>query len=233
MNLSSLQIAQDALKRVIEANPAKYQSIVDAYGKTKGLRGGSVYFGKKLATNTDLTSIIDVIKTTDPLQEGIRNIDKGKLADGQIFVAMGISLIYANAATSGVDVDQVFLTNKVYSPVLSGFVQAATADATQYALPVKVQRIPTKVLNADIHIFRGNNEILAAPVQDFMKENDLDQTEGLNDNNTSRIVYLKSPIVYDSETAFKVQLKMPINGSAGALDHFIKVCWHGYLLGDV
>jgi hypothetical protein len=227
-NQEELSVAKATLLSVMDSNPSKYSAIKAQLGRTKSLAPHKLFFGKKIQTNSDLNGIVDIIKVTDAQQEGLRNIDKGKLQDGQIFVATRIKFSYANAATSANDADQVLFSNKLFSPTTLAVVTINTVD-----YPVPVQRIPTKVLNAEFSLYRGNNKYFFSLVQDLIKENSLDVANGVGSNNHSTSFELKNPIVFDAETAFKAELKMPLNGTAGTLDHFVRIEWEGFMVADV
>jgi len=226
--MRQIELAQAALTRVLGANAQKYAAISSQLGKSKTVRLAHHYFGKKVATNSDLTDKIDLIKVTDQKQEGIRSIDRGKVPAGEIFICTGVKLAYANAATSSNDIDTVRPSNLIFN---AQGVAEVTVNGNDY--PVSAQRIPNKVLNAEVSFKRGNNVYIDTLAENFFKETNEDRTHGVISNNASGVFLLENPIVFDEETMLQVTLQMPLNGTAGTLDHFFRVEWFGYAVVDL
>lgn len=235
--MSNLLVGEQVLRNAIASNPQKYGAIKSALDQgVKTVRQGMHYFGRKVAVNSDLGggSTINLIRTEDVKKEGVRSIDKGKVPAGSIFVAVGFMLEYATlSASSGKDADEVLFSNKIYNPQDTNFVEAETTGGTEYALSVAKQRIPTKVLNSEITLKRGNNTYFFGLFQDCCKENSIDQVIGTGLNNASGVTFLPSPIIFDDEASLKAEILLPVNGAAGTADHFFRIRWYGFEVADI
>jgi hypothetical protein len=212
--------AQSALDflRANAANFPEAQGAISQLGTTKVVRPSTLFFGKKLQTNGDLTGIRNVIEVTDPKANGIRNIDRGKLAAGTIFVVGGFKIEYANAATSANDVDTIALSNKIYD------FMAAVPPA---------RRIPIKVLNTEFELLRTNAKYYSGQLQDCFKESELDESFGVANRNTSGVIVLNNPLMLTENSELQVRLTFPNAGTAGTLDHFFRITWYGFQVADV
>ena len=230
-----LVMATEALSRVFSGQQ-KYATIQQQLNDgVKALRPGHLYFGKKLVVAGSPSGIIEVIMTKDEQGYGIRNIDKAKLPDGEMFIATGVSFQYGVlTSNSGKDADQVLFSNKIYNPQGSSFVEGVTTGVSpvEFGLPTYEQRIPTKFLNAELELRRGNNIYFKSLIQKLCKENNVDNSDGVNVGNSSVSALFPSAIVFDWETQFKAEIKFPEGGTAPSADHFVRLEWDGFMISD-
>jgi hypothetical protein len=202
----------------------------------KVLKEGHHYFRKRIASNSEPASIVDIIKGTDAKAVGEMSFDKAALAQGEIFCVSHIGLSYAkNTGGANLFAQDLLYSNSVFNARAyeNGTVDSNSTETGNQFFPVESQLIPNKFLSAEVRFKFGNERWLEGQFKDFCKYHKVNTSEGLGAFDTGIVKELGLPKILDNTKMMGFEIEFGANSTAvGAADYYIGIDYYGIKVVD-
>lgn len=201
------------------------QFVTDYRKGDKTLKGGTYFVRSKIG----IDSVVKVIEPSDvKKKDGYTNLQDGQIEKGTYFVLTDIEVKYGTAASGELSAANVLTNSLIHDNTTvakAGLVDLDSGATGNQFAALAVQRIPTKLVNAEYKLKVGSEVIQEGLMSDFFINN----LNGVAVPGNHAVALRACSLIKEGETiTFDIYYPAGVTDIDGSINHYI----HLNLIGD-